>query len=113
MCHIETNAEVFNHVEVAASTHGLHTNFGDLPGIVHELVFCHTNARIVDRDGRIGLVRNGLNEVFGWASILSGSVIDSVWSSTPESRVCQKHGGDVRCTHHGREIQLKLHMKSC
>ena len=57
-----TNAEVFNHVEVAACTHGLHDNFGDFPGIVHELVIYHTNARIVDRDGRIGLVRNGLNE---------------------------------------------------
>ena len=62
MCHTETDAELFNHAEVADVTHGLHTNLGDLPLFVHELVFYHTNATIVDRDGRVGLVRNGLNE---------------------------------------------------
>ena len=63
---MEPNAEMSNHGDIAASTHNLHeslgTRFRDRPKIVHELVLCHSNARIVGRDGRIGLVRNNLDE---------------------------------------------------
>ena len=33
-----------------------------LVSLVHELILCHTNARILDRDGGIGLVRDDLDE---------------------------------------------------
>ena len=111
--HMETDAELFNHAKVAAFTHNLHTNFGDLLVIARELVFYHTNARIVDRDGRVGLVRNGRNEEIWLGLNISGSVTEWSGHPTPESRVCQRVGGDARCTHHGREIQLELHVKNC
>ena len=63
---IEPNAELSNHGDVAASTHGLHeslgTRFGNRPKMVHELVLCHPNARILDLDGQIVFVRNDLDE---------------------------------------------------
>ena len=45
-----------------ASMKVLGTRFGDRPKIVHQLVLCHPNAGILNRDGRIGLVRNDLDE---------------------------------------------------
>merc|ERR1719284_1066076 len=63
---MEPNAELSNHGVVAVGTHNLHESLGAKfiyrPKIFHQLALCHTNARILDRDGRIGLVRNNLDE---------------------------------------------------
>merc|ERR1719284_1185027 len=63
---VEPYSKLSNHGDVAAGTHGLHkslgTRLGDRPEIVHELVLCHPNARILDGDGRIGLVWDDLDE---------------------------------------------------
>mmetsp|Transcript_65899 Transcript_65899/g.174744 ORF Transcript_65899/g.174744 Transcript_65899/m.174744 type:complete len:435 (-) Transcript_65899:40-1344(-) len=63
---IEANSKLPDHGNVAASTHGLHeslgTRLGDSAEIVHELVLCHANTRVLDRNCRIGLVRDDFDE---------------------------------------------------
>ena len=50
--------------DVAARNHGLHeslgTRFGCRPKILHELVLCHHNARVLNHDGRV--VQDDLDE---------------------------------------------------
>merc|ERR1719223_313485 len=65
VCTVEANAELSNHGHVATSSHGLHkclgTTLGNGAKIVDQLVLGHANTRILNCQGRIGLVWYNLN----------------------------------------------------
>ena len=66
---VEADAELANHTDVSSSCHCLHERLG--PGlcngseVVDQLILGHANARVLDGQGRVGLVRNNLDEEVG------------------------------------------------
>mmetsp|Transcript_29164 Transcript_29164/g.51583 ORF Transcript_29164/g.51583 Transcript_29164/m.51583 type:complete len:227 (-) Transcript_29164:200-880(-) len=62
---VEADAELANHGNVTTSGHGLHeglgSRFGNGAQIVDQLVLRHSNAGVLDGDGRVCLVRNDLD----------------------------------------------------
>ena len=66
---VEANTELSNHGDVATSCHGLHESLGPRlcngSQVVDQLVLGHANARVLNGQGRVGLVRNDLDEEVG------------------------------------------------
>mmetsp|Transcript_32725 Transcript_32725/g.59112 ORF Transcript_32725/g.59112 Transcript_32725/m.59112 type:complete len:227 (+) Transcript_32725:263-943(+) len=62
---VEAYTKLTNHGDVTACGHGLHESlgpgFGDGAQIVDELILGHSNARVLNGDGRVCLVRNDLD----------------------------------------------------
>mmetsp|Transcript_29051 Transcript_29051/g.53465 ORF Transcript_29051/g.53465 Transcript_29051/m.53465 type:complete len:227 (+) Transcript_29051:1481-2161(+) len=65
VCRVEAYSELANHGDVTTRSHGLHESlgpgFGDGAQIVDELILGHSNARVLNGDGRVCLVRNDLD----------------------------------------------------
>mmetsp|Transcript_11136 Transcript_11136/g.19347 ORF Transcript_11136/g.19347 Transcript_11136/m.19347 type:complete len:227 (+) Transcript_11136:214-894(+) len=65
ICRVEAYSELANHGDVTTRSHGLHESlgpgFGDGAQIVDELILGHSNARVLNGDGRVCLVRNDLD----------------------------------------------------
>mmetsp|Transcript_89791 Transcript_89791/g.155444 ORF Transcript_89791/g.155444 Transcript_89791/m.155444 type:complete len:227 (+) Transcript_89791:1489-2169(+) len=65
VCRVEAYSELANHGDVTTSGHGLHeglgSRFGNGAQIVDQLVLRHSNAGVLDGDGRVCLVRNDLD----------------------------------------------------
>merc|ERR1719453_1984494 len=63
---VETDTKLTNHGDVTTSGHGLHEGFSSRLGngskVVDELVLGHTNTRVLDCDGGVGLIRDDLDE---------------------------------------------------
>merc|ERR1712066_126889 len=63
---VEADAELADHAHVATSGHGLHeglrAGLSDGAKIVDELVLRHTDTGVLDANGRVGLVRDDLDE---------------------------------------------------
>ena len=66
---VEANTELSNHGDVATSCHGLHESLGPRlcngSQVIDQLVLGHANARVLNGQGRVGLVRNDLDEEVG------------------------------------------------
>mmetsp|Transcript_116080 Transcript_116080/g.189073 ORF Transcript_116080/g.189073 Transcript_116080/m.189073 type:complete len:227 (+) Transcript_116080:88-768(+) len=66
---VEADAELADHRDVATCSHGLHEGlgprFGDGAQVVDELILSHANARVLNGDGRVCLVRNDLDVEVG------------------------------------------------
>mmetsp|Transcript_116081 Transcript_116081/g.189075 ORF Transcript_116081/g.189075 Transcript_116081/m.189075 type:complete len:227 (+) Transcript_116081:88-768(+) len=66
---VEAYTKLTNHGDVTACGHGLHESLGARLGdgaqIVDELILSHANARVLNGDGRVCLVRNDLDVEVG------------------------------------------------
>merc|ERR1712039_725786 len=66
VCGVEANAELADHRNISPSGHRFHESFGTRLGngtkIVDELILRHSNARVVNTHGGVGLIWNDLDE---------------------------------------------------
>ena len=66
---VEAHAKLPDHGDVSASRHCLHkglcATFGNSAQIVDKLILRHADARVLDGEGRVGLVRDDLDEEIG------------------------------------------------